>query len=80
MRQWIDINFRTFEKLVKRQVELTSDIMESAVKQSVSHYMEAQKQLVEDYANKAQKANKDTVNIITQAQNELNSYVEETSS
>jgi hypothetical protein len=51
MRQWIDINSRTFEKLVKRQVELTSDIMESAVKQSVSHYMEAQKQLVEDYVN-----------------------------
>jgi len=39
--------------------------------------MNAQKQLAEDYADKAQKANKDTVKIITQAQDELNSYLEE---
>lgn len=76
-RQLTDINVRTYEKLLKRQVELTSDLVESAVKQGVSHYMAAQKQLAEDYADKAQKANKDTVKIITQAQDELNSYLEE---
>jgi DNA-binding protein YbaB len=76
-RQLTDINVRTYEKLLKRQVELTSDLVESAVKQGVSHYMAAQKQLAEDYADKAQKANKDTVRIITQAQDELNSYLEE---
>lgn len=76
-RQLIEINSRTFERLAKRQIELTSDIMESAVKQGVSHYMNAQKELAQDYANKAQKANQDTVKIITQAQDELNSYVEE---
>ncbi len=76
-RQLTDINVRSYEKLLKRQVELTSDLVESAVKQGVSHYMAAQKQLAEDYADKAQKANKDTVKIITQAQDELNSYLEE---
>jgi gas vesicle protein len=72
-----DINARTYEKLVKRQIELTSDLMESGIKQAVSHYMSVQKQLAEEYADKAQKANKDTVKIITQAQDELNSYLEE---
>lgn len=75
-RQLIEINSRTFERLAKRQIELTSDIMESAVKQGVSHYMNAQKELAQEYATKAQKANQDTVKIITQAQDELNSYVE----
>jgi putative protein kinase ArgK-like GTPase of G3E family len=76
-RQLTDINARTYEKLVKRQIELTSDLMESGIKQTVSHYMSVQKQLAEEYADKAQKANKDTVKIITQAQDELNSYLEE---
>ncbi len=76
-RQLTDINTRTYEKLVKRQIELTSDVMESVVKQGVSHYMDAQKQLAEQYADKAQQANKDTVKIITQAQDELNSYLEQ---
>jgi hypothetical protein len=77
VRQLTDINARTYEKLVKRQVELTSDLMESGIKQAASHYMSVQKQLAEEYADKAQKANKDTVKIITQAQDELNSYLEE---
>jgi F0F1-type ATP synthase membrane subunit b/b' len=51
--------------------------MESAVKQGVSHYINAQKELAQDYADKAQQANKDTVKIITQAQNEVNSYLEQ---
>jgi dsDNA-specific endonuclease/ATPase MutS2 len=76
-RQLTDLNARTYEKLVKRQIELTSDLMESGIKQTVSHYMSVQKQLAEEYADKAQKANKDTVKIITQAQDELNSYLEE---
>ena len=76
-RQLTDINARTYEKLVKRQFELTSDLMESGIKQAVSHYMSVQKQFAEEYADKAQKANKDTVKIITQAQDELNSYLEE---
>jgi hypothetical protein len=76
-RQLTDLNTRTYEKLVKRQIELASDFMESAVKQGLSHYVAAQRQLAEDYANKAQQANKDTVKIITQAQDELNSYLEQ---
>ena len=76
-RQLTDLNTRTCEKLVKRQVELASDFMESAVKQGVSHYMNAQRELAQDYADKAQQANKDTVKIITQAQGEVNSYLEE---
>jgi hypothetical protein len=76
-RQLTDLNTRTYEKLLKRQVELASDFMESAVKQSISHYVAAQRQLAEDYADKAQQANKDTVKIITQAQNEVNSYLEQ---
>ncbi len=75
-RQLTDLNTRTYEKLAKRQIELASDFMESAVKQGLSHYVAAQRQLAEDYANKAQQANKDTVKIITQAQDELNSYLE----
>lgn len=77
MRQLTEINARTCEKLVKRQIELTTDFMESAVKQGVSHYMDAQRQLAEEYAAKAQKASKDTVKIIAQAQDELNGYLEE---
>ncbi len=76
-RQLTDLNTRTYEKLVKRQVELTSDFVQSAVKQGLSHYVAAQRQLAEDYANKAQQANKDTVKIITQAQDELNNYLEQ---
>jgi hypothetical protein len=76
-RQLTDLNTRTYEKLLKRQVELASDFMESAVKQSISHYVAAQRQLAEDYADKAQQANKDTVKIITQAQDEVNSYLEQ---
>jgi hypothetical protein len=76
-RQLTDLNTRTYEKLVKRQIGLASDFMESAVKQGLSHYVAAQRQLAEDYANKAQQANKDTVKIITQAQDELNSYLEQ---
>jgi F0F1-type ATP synthase membrane subunit b/b' len=76
-RQLTDLNTRTYEKLVKRQIELASDFMESAVKQGLSHYVAAQRELAEDYANKAQQANKDTVKIITQAQDELNNYLEQ---
>jgi vacuolar-type H+-ATPase subunit E/Vma4 len=76
-RQLTDINTRTYEKLVKRQIELTSDVVESVVKQGVAHYMDAQKQLAQAYADKAQQANKDMVKIITQAQNELNQYLEQ---
>jgi hypothetical protein len=76
-RQLTDLNTRTYEKLVKRQVELTSDFVQSAVKQGLSHYLAAQRELAEDYANKAQQANKDTVKIITQAQDELNNYLEQ---
>ena len=76
-RQLTDLNTRTYEKLVKRQIGLASDFMESAVKQGLSHYVAAQRQLAEDYANKAQQANKDTVKIITQAQDELNNYLEQ---
>jgi hypothetical protein len=39
--------------------------------------MNAQKELIQDYADKVQKANKDTVKIITQAQDEVNGYLEE---
>jgi vacuolar-type H+-ATPase subunit H len=76
-RQLIDINTRTYEKLAKRQVELASDFVESAVKQAVTHYVAAQRQLVEEYADKVQKANKDAVKIIAEAQDELNGYVEQ---
>ena len=76
-RQLTDLNTRTCEKLVKRQVELTSDFVESAFKQGLSHYVAAQRELAEDYADKAQQANKDTVKIITQAQDELNNYLEQ---
>ena len=76
-RQLTDLNTRTYEKLLKRQVELASDFMESAVKQGISHCVAAQRQLAEDYADKAQQANKDTVKIITQAQDEVNSYLEQ---
>ncbi len=76
-RQLTDLNTRTCEKLVKRQVELTSDFVQSAVKQGLSHYVAAQRGLAEDYANKAHQANKDTVKIITQAQDELNNYLEQ---
>ena len=76
-RQLTDLNTRTYEKLVKRQVELASDFVQSAVKQGLSHYVAAQRELAQDYANKAQQANKDTVKIITQAQDELNNYLEQ---
>ena len=76
-RQLTDLNTRTCEKLVKRQVELASDFVQSAVKQGLSHYVAAQRELAEDYADKAQQANKDTVKIITQAQDELNNYLEQ---
>jgi hypothetical protein len=76
-RQLTDLNTRTYEKLVKRQVELASDFVQSAVKQGLSHYVAAQRELAEDYANKAQQANKDTVKIIIQAQDELNNYLEQ---
>jgi hypothetical protein len=76
-RQLIDINARTYEKLVKRQIGLTSDFMESGIKQVVSHYMAAQKDLAQEYAEKVQTANKDTVKIVTQAQDEVNRYLEE---
>ena len=76
-RQLTDLNTRTCEQLVKRQVELTSDFVQSAVKQGLSHYVAAQRELAEDYADKAQQANKDTVKIITQAQDELNNYLEQ---
>jgi hypothetical protein len=39
--------------------------------------MNAQKELTKNYADKVQKANTDTVKIITQAQDEVNSYLEE---
>ncbi len=74
-QQLVDINARNYEKLVKRQIELATDVTESSFKQFVSHYMAAQKELAEEYADKVQKANKDTLKIITQAQDELNSYL-----
>ena len=76
-RQVAAMNTRTWERLVKRQTELMTDFTEIAVKQSVAYYMGAQKQLAQAYAGKVQQANKDTVKIITQAQNELNEYVEQ---
>lgn len=76
-RQLTDLNTRTCEQLVKRQVELASDFVQSAVKQGLSHYVAAQRGLAEDYANKAHQANKYTVRIITQAQDELNNYLEQ---
>lgn len=76
-RQLGDINARTYEKLVKRHIELASDFIESGFKQAVSHYMSAQRELTQEYADKAQKANRDTVKIVTQAQDELNTWLEE---
>ncbi len=70
------MNSRTFERLVKRQVELTSDFAETSIKQCLAHAVAAQREIAEQYADKAQAANKDVVKIITQAQNELNGYVE----
>ena len=75
-RQVTEINSRAFERLVKRQVELTSDFAESSIKRSLSHAVAAQREIAEEYSNQAQKANKDTVKIITQAQDELNGYLE----
>lgn len=75
-RQLTNINTRAYERMVKRQVELSSDLVESSVKQFVAHAVAAQKEIAEEYAGNAQKANKDTVKIITQAQDELNGYLE----
>jgi len=75
-RQLADINARAYERMVKRQMELSSDLVESSVKGFVAHAVAAQKEIAEEYADKAQKANKDTVKIITQAQDELNGYLE----
>lgn len=71
------MNTRTYERLVKRRTELITDFTEIATKQGVAHYMGAQKQLAQAYADKAQQANKDAVKIIAQAQNELNQYLEQ---
>lgn len=76
-RQLADINARNYEKLMKRQIELASDFMETSFKQFVSHYAAAQKEIAEEYADKAQKAQKDTVKLIAQAQDELNAYLEQ---
>jgi formate dehydrogenase maturation protein FdhE len=75
-RQLAEINSRTYERLAKRQVELSSDLAESSIKNFVSHAVAAQREIAEEYASKAQAANKDAVKIITQAQNELNGYLE----
>ncbi len=76
-RQVTAMNTRTYERLVKRRTELITDFTEIATKQGVAHYMGAQKQLAQAYADKAQQANKDAVKIIAQAQNELNQYLEQ---
>jgi hypothetical protein len=76
-RQLTEMNARTYERLVKRQIELNSDLIESSLKQFVSHAVAAQKEIAEEYVDKAQKANKDVVKIITQAQDELNGYLEQ---
>jgi hypothetical protein len=76
-RQLTEINSRTFERLVKRQVELTSDFAETSIKQALAHAVAAQREIAEEYASQAQKANKDAVKIITQAQDELNGYLEQ---
>lgn len=75
-RQVTEINSRAFERLVKRQVELTSDFAETSIKQSLSHAVAAQREIAEEYSSQAQKANKDRVKIITQAQDELNGYLD----
>ncbi len=76
-RQLTDINARNYEKLVKRQIELVSDFMETSFKQVATHYVAAQKEIAEEYADKTQQANKDTVKLIAQAQEELNSYLQQ---
>jgi hypothetical protein len=76
-RQLTEMNSRTFERLVKRQVELTSDFAETSIKQALAHAVAAQREIAEEYASQAQKANKDAVKIITQAQDELNGYLEQ---
>jgi hypothetical protein len=76
-RQLTEINSRTFERLVKRQVELTSDFAETSIKQGLAHAIAAQREIAEAYASQAQRANKDTVSILAQAQNELNGYLEQ---
>jgi hypothetical protein len=75
-QQLAEINSRTYERLVKRQVELTSDFAETSFKQFVSHAVAAQREIAEQYAGKAQAATKDAVKIITQAQDELSGYLE----
>jgi hypothetical protein len=75
-RQLADINARAYERLVKRQIELSSNMVESSLKQFVSHTVAAQKEIAEEYADKAQQANKDTVQIINQAQDELAGYLQ----
>jgi hypothetical protein len=76
-RQLADINGRAYERLAKRQIELASDFMESGIKQFVSHYVAAQKDFAQEYVSKAQAANEDTVKLISQAQDELNRYLEQ---
>jgi hypothetical protein len=72
-----DVNARTYERLVKRQIELATDCMESGIKQFVSHYAAAQKDFAQEYVQKAQAANQETVKLIGQAQDEWKKYLEQ---
>jgi hypothetical protein len=79
-----DITVRTYGKLVQQQVDVASLCWESGVKQlelvhdakDVPSYLRAQSEMAIDSTKQAFEANKKTLNILGEARNELNAWLE----
>jgi phasin family protein len=80
-----DIAVRTYGKLVQQQVDVTSLCWESGVKQlelvhdakDVSSYLRAQSEITKDSIKQAFEANRKTLDVLVEARNEFNAWLEQ---
>jgi phasin family protein len=80
-----DITVRTYGKLVQQQVDVASLCWESGVKQlelvhdakDVPSYLRAQSEMAKDSTKQTLEANKKTLDILVEARNELNAWLEQ---
>ncbi|MGH8501108.1 MAG: phasin family protein [Gammaproteobacteria bacterium] len=83
-RQVAELNARTYEKLVNRQAPLAGLWVESSIKQfgllteakDVTGYLNAQKEFVQNYADRVVDATQETAEIVAEARDELNAMME----
>lgn len=83
-RQFAELNARTYEKLVNKQAPLAGLWVENGIKQfgllteakDVTGYLNAQREVIQNYADRVVDATQETAEIVAEARDELHEMME----